>query len=60
MRTMTKEFKNRVIREESVDTKKYRYVLAEIFGEGFEIHRIELKDLDTTAAYDGWEFVCKV
>lgn len=58
MRTMTNSFKNRVIKEEVVTTRKYRYELAEIFGEGFEIHRIALKDFESDA-FGNWEVVCK-
>ena len=55
---MTNSFKNRVIKEEVVTTRKYRYELAEIFGEGFEIHRIALKDFESDA-FGNWEVVCK-
>lgn len=53
---MTKTFENRIIRERSVDTKTYRYILVDT-ATTREIRRIRLDYLDTTAAIDGWELV---
>lgn len=53
---MTKKFIERVIREYTVDTSKYRYVCNEL-PDRLEIRRLPLSDLDTTAAISGWEVV---
>lgn len=49
---MTIRFKCKIVCEDIVDTRKYRYV----YRNG-KIYRIELSKLDTTAAIDGWEEV---
>ena len=49
---MTKAFIERVITESIVDTRKYRYIVKD-----GKIMRLPIKDLDTTAAIDGWEAV---
>lgn len=59
-RTMNSNFYNRVIREQIVDTKKYRYIAKECNGadeQWTEIRRLPIESLDTTAAIDGWETV---
>lgn len=53
---MKKEFINRIIREGSVDTKSFRYRVVE-HPDYFEICRISLSALDTTAALSDWESV---
>lgn len=58
--TMKKEFEKRVLNERIVDTAKYRYVVAECHNSSsqwFEIRRIPLDQLDTTASINGWETV---
>ena len=60
---MKKEFIKRVIREEVVDTKKYRYVIKwKYFGTCGIIKRIPLKCLGTTAVLDddNWEFITMI
>ncbi len=57
-KTMNKNFENRIVRERIVDTKNYRYILAET-ATTREIKRIRIDLLDTTAAIDGWETVKK-
>lgn len=57
---MKKEFIDRVIREGTVDTAKYRYtskLISGADGEYTEIRRLPLEELDTTAALDPWEIV---
>lgn len=56
---MTKNFVERIIREGIVDSRKYRYTCFENFGE-IIIKRIPLIYLDTTAVYDGWEYVKRI
>lgn len=56
---MTKTFKDRVMREMTVDTRKYRYSVKDC-GDHAEIQRIPLEYLDTTAVYDGWETVASI
>lgn len=54
---MTKEFERRVIREGTVDTKKYRYVYGS-FVEGTCIKRIERSRIDDSSlSFDDWEIV---
>lgn len=50
---MTKEFKQKLKTRGTTDTKKYRYTIKN----GYEIYRIKLEYLDTTAAYTEWEKV---
>lgn len=57
---MTKTIRDRVLRGEIVDTKKYRYILKQCQdaeSQWVEIRRLPIVDLDTTAALDGWETV---
>lgn len=57
---MNSNFYDRVIREQIVDTKKYRYIAKECHGvdeQWIEIQRLPIESLDTTAAIDGWETV---
>ena len=57
---MTNRIRLAVLRGETVDTKKYRYILRECRDatrEWAEIQRLPLVDPDTTAAIDGWETV---
>lgn len=53
---MTKMFREKVLRNGTVDTKTYRYRFVEC-GDHGEIRRIRIDYLDTTAAIDGWETV---
>lgn len=53
---MKKNFLKRVIREGTVDTREYRYIVRER-NNGAAIYRLPLEWLDTTAAIDGWELV---
>ena len=53
---MKKMFIEKIKREGVVDTKKYRYAIR--YNEnGFEVIRLELYKLDTTAAYTDWVVV---
>ena len=55
---MTKAFENRVKKELTVDTKTYRYKFKCIINQGIAvIKRLPIKELNTTAAIDGWETV---
>ena len=57
---MTKAFIDRVLKERIVDTRNYRYIVAECYNvdEAWgEIRRLPINDLDTTAAIDAWETV---
>lgn len=57
---MTANIRNRVLNGETVDTKKYRYVLKACHNhekQWAEIRRLPLEQMDTTAAIDGWETV---
>lgn len=55
---MTKAFENRVKKELTVDTKTYRYKFECIINQGIAvIKRLPIKELNTTAAIDGWETV---
>lgn len=56
---MKNAFVSQVIRERIVDTRRYRYIARE-HGDGVEILRLPLADLDTTAAIDGWEKVAEI
>ena len=56
---MTKEFEAKVMKEEVVDTKNYRYVYEELADKAI-IKRIAIAALDTTEAINGWEVVKKV
>lgn len=57
MTVMKKDFIERVKKERIVDTKTYRYVVDEEMG---QIKRLPIKNLDTTAAIDGWESVANI
>ena len=55
---MTKAFENRVKKELTVDTRNYRYEYECIINQGIAvIKRLPIKELNTTAAIDGWETV---
>ena len=57
---MTKKFIERVLKEKSVDTNKYRYLFVPCYNvdeQWYEIIRLPLVDLDTTAAIYGWETI---
>lgn len=57
---MEKSIRDRVLNGETVDTKKYRYVLKACCNhekQWAEIRRLPLECLGTTAAIDGWETV---
>ena len=57
---MTKKFVEKVIREQIVDTRAYRYTYKVCDGateQWFEIRRLPLDKLDTTAALTEWETV---
>ena len=57
---MNKAIRERILRGEIVDTQKYRYRLVfcqDAENQWAEIRRLPLKDLDTTAAIDGWKTV---
>lgn len=56
---MKKEFLNRVLHEGVVDTRKYRYIVNDS-GADIVVRRLPIEDLDTTAAIDGWETICKI
>lgn len=60
---MKKDFIKKVLAERIYDTDKYRYVVKECNGAEKcwqEIRRLPLKDLDTTAALNGWETVAVI
>jgi hypothetical protein len=58
IKAMTKAFENRVKKELTVDTKTYRYEYECIINQGIAvIKRLPIRDLNTTAAIDGWETV---
>lgn len=57
---MTEKFFKRIIREDIVDTKKYRYTNREKVVDGrqiLQVIRIPLEKLNTTSAFDDWEVV---
>lgn len=55
---MTKAFRERLMREITVDTRTYRYTVKQnVRTWKYEILRIRLTALDTTEAIDGWELV---
>ena len=53
---MTKAFREKILKNGTVDTKNYRYHVAQ-YPDHCEIRRIRLEYLDTTAAIDGWKIV---
>lgn len=53
---MKKNFIEKVIRNGSVDTRNYRYIVKE-FSDRLEVQRLPLSSLDTTDAINGWETV---
>ena len=53
---MTKEFREKILKNGTVDTKNYRYHVAQ-YPDHYEIRRIQLEYLDTTDAIDEWEIV---
>lgn len=57
---MTKAIRERVMRGEIVDTRKYRYVLKGCQNhenQWAEIRRLPIEYLDTTSAFSKWETV---
>ena len=57
---MKKSFEARVLRDRTVDTRKYRYTVANCHDasrQWLEIRRLPLEDLGTTAALTDWETV---
>lgn len=55
---MTKQFRDRIIKEGSVDTRIYRYIIKQnVQTWKYEIRRIRLDALDTTEAINGWEVI---
>lgn len=57
---MTEKFFRKIIREDIVDTKKYRYTTREKVVDGrqiLQVIRIPLEKLNTTSAFDDWEVV---
>lgn len=60
---MTMDFINRIIRNRIIDTAKYRYIAVECNDadkQWLEIRRLQLSQLDTTAAIDGWTTVKRI
>lgn len=60
---MTQAFINRILRERTVDTAKYRYIVTEKHddrAQWAEIKRLPLDKLDTTAALTDWETVKRI
>lgn len=54
MTNITKKFLEKVLHDQIVDTKQYRYRVNESIG---YIERIPIEYLDTTKALEGWELV---
>lgn len=57
---MNQAFRERIMREGIVDTKKYRYATKERRNDRIqfiEIRRIPIEYLDTTASLSEWELV---
>lgn len=50
---MRRSFYEKVKKNGTVDTRKYRYVL----GDWGDVSRLQLELLDTTEAYSAWEFI---
>lgn len=60
---MTKSFESRIMNERIVDTRNYRYIVADCYDDRTqwaEIRRLPIDKLDTTAANDGWETVRRI
>ena len=60
---MTNAFIERLMRERSIDTRNYRYIVTEEHDadrQYAEIKRLPLDELDTTKAIDGWETVKRI
>lgn len=60
---MTNAFTARILRERTVDTAKYRYIVTEehdATAQWLEIKRLPLAKLDTTAALTDWETVKRI
>ena len=53
---MTKTFREKILKNGTVDTKNYRYHVAQ-YPDHCEIRRIPLDYLNTTTAIDEWEIV---
>jgi hypothetical protein len=52
-----------VLQKGTRDTRNFRYAAQEVNGnthQWIEIRRLPIRDLDTTAALDGWETVCTI
>ena len=56
---MKKSFIEKVIRENIVDTRSYRYH-AVCLPDRLEIRRLPIASLDTTDAINGWETVLTI
>lgn len=57
---MENTFFEKVMREQVVDTKQYRYIAKVCYDANntwAEIRRLPIKSLDTTDAINGWETV---
>lgn len=57
---MKQEFIDRIIREGTVDTKKYRYIRKDVTSattQRLEIQRLPINSLGTTDAVNGWQTV---
>ena len=50
---MRRSFYEKVKKNGTVDTRKYRYVL----GDWGDVSRLPLELLDTTEVYSAWEFI---
>ena len=60
---MTQDFEARLLRERIIDTRNYRYIIAECYDDNAqwaEIRRLPLNKLDTTAALTGWETIKRI
>lgn len=60
---MTQAFVERIMRERTVDTERYRYIVTEEHDaekQWAKIKRLPISDLDTTKAIDGWETVKRI
>ena len=60
---MTNDFIARILRERTLDTAKYRYIVTEEHDDTHqwaEIKRLPIDKLDTTAALTDWETVKRI
>lgn len=53
---ITPNFRKRILDERRVETRKYRYIIAQE-GEQVVIERLPLELIGTTKALDSWEIV---